>query len=255
MNEQANDQMNEQISAYVDGALSGRELAQFEAALAADADLARKVTATQALTGLARQLPQARLPRSFTLPANARPEQTLWEKLFGPIAPPQKAFRFGSAMAGLLCVFFLGMGLLNANAPISSAALDVPATPSVKIAAQAAAPTAETSAMMSSAMNNAPPSPRSAPPVIGGMGGGGGPAIGGLGGGTEVEAQSADVVPTNVPLPSSTPSPTHTPAPKPTQAVTVPQVHTTSLSWAWIAAAVVALAAAIMLGVLGFKKS
>lgn len=252
MNEQANDRMDEQISAYVDGALSGRELAQFEAALAADADLARKVTATQALTGVARQLPQARLPRAFTLPANARLEQTLWEKLFGPIAPPPKVFRFGSAMAGLLCVFFLGMGLLNANAPISSVALDVPATPSMKIAAQAAAPPAETPAMMS-AMSNDMPAPRSVPPAS--MGGGGGPAIGGLGGGSEVQVQSADVVPTNVPLPSSTPSPTQTPVPKPTQAVTVPQVHTTSLSWAWIAAAVVALAAAIMLGVLGFKKS
>lgn len=250
MNQQANERLNEQISAYVDGALSGRELADFEAALAGDAELARNVAATRALVRAAGELPPARLPRSFTLPLNTQPAQSFWEKLFGLAAPPQKILRLGSAAAGLLCVFFLGMGLLNAKSPIFPAVRDAPAVSGAISMAQAPAAVSPTAPPqpppMMSAMKE-PSAPRSAPPAGGGLGGG--PSSGALGGGGEPQMESADVVPTNPPLPANTPTP------KPTPVVTVPQAHITSLSWAWVAAAVVSLAAAIALGALGWRKT
>lgn len=255
MNEQANETQNEQISAYVDGALTGRELASFEALLAASPELAEKVALTRLMRQTARSLPAARLPRSFTLPPSTKPALSVWQRLFGDAAQAQKIMRYGSAIATILFVFFAGMGLLNASAPPARAPLAqiTPTSPSASIAAAptplptvlaAPAPDAQAAKVM--------------PPVLSArsQGGGGGPEAGGLGGGGAADgalADGPDVVPTNVPLPTAAPSPTAAPTPKPTPVVSVPVPHTASLSWAYVAAALASLAAAVILGLLGWR--
>ncbi|HQZ99224.1 MAG TPA: hypothetical protein PLJ62_03410 [Thermoflexales bacterium] len=244
MNEQANETLNEQISAYVDGALSGRELASFEELLAANPELVEKIEITRLLRQTARALPAARLPRSFTLPPNTKPTLSFWQRLFGDAAQAQKIMRFGSAIATALFVFFAGMGLLNASAPPARVAL-VEATPT------STSPAPMVMSAMEAPAAKVIPIPRDAPLL-----GGGGPDIGGLGGGPpgNLGEQIPDVVPTNPPLPTAIPSPTATPTATPTPVVSVPVPHTASLSWAWVAGAFASLVAAVVLGVLGWRR-
>ncbi|MCS6774109.1 MAG: hypothetical protein NZ693_08355, partial [Thermoflexales bacterium] len=62
---------DELISAYADGTLQGAERAAFEARLAREADLQRKVAATQLLLREAPALRVSMVPRNFILPASA----------------------------------------------------------------------------------------------------------------------------------------------------------------------------------------
>lgn len=253
MNEQANETQNEQISAYVDGALTGRELASFEALLAASPELAEKVALTRLMRQTARGLPAVRLPRSFTLPPSAKPALSVWQRLFGDAAQAQKILRYGSAIASILFVFFAGMGLLNASAPPARDPL-AQITPTSPSAGIAAAPTPLPAVLAAPAPNAQ--AAKVMPPILSARPqGGGGPEVGGLGGGNAdgALADGPDVVPTNAPLPTAAPSPTAAPTPKPTPVVSVPVPHTASLSWAYVAAALASLAAAVILGLLGWR--
>lgn len=62
---------DERIAAYVDGRLSEAERAAFEARLAREADLQRKVTATQLLLREAPSLRVNTVPRNFILPVGS----------------------------------------------------------------------------------------------------------------------------------------------------------------------------------------
>jgi anti-sigma factor RsiW len=89
----------ELISAYVDGQLSEAERASFEARLASDPELRRRVLATRLLVREARQLPMVAPPRNFILPLDAARR---------PVAAclrfPQWAYRFGALVATVLCI-------------------------------------------------------------------------------------------------------------------------------------------------------
>lgn len=249
MNQLANETLDQNISAYVDGALSGRELASFEALLAGSPELAEQIEITRLVRQTARELPAAKLPRSFTLPPNTKPALSFWQRLFGDAAQAQKVMRFGSAIATALFVFFGGMGLLNANAPAPRPPLAQAAPTSTSISLAAVPALANTPEMQiaKAAPPAAPPRPQS----------GGGLGMGGLGGGGspgEATQDSPDVVPTNAPLPTALPSPTSAPTPMTTPQVSVPVAHTPSLAWGYAAAALASLAAALALGWLGWLR-
>ena len=95
---------DELISAYVDGQLSEREQAAFEARLRSDDALQRGTDVTRFAIRSAQQLPGVALPRNFSLPASmAQPERAsfgwrLWS-------------RVGSAFAAVVFVALVALDL------------------------------------------------------------------------------------------------------------------------------------------------
>lgn len=119
----AEEKRQEQITAYVDGALSPAERRQFETQLNSDSALRAEVKQLQRLKQSLRQLPERRVPRNFTLdPA-----------VYGKPAP-QPLFRLVPTMrvATVLTAVFLVIAvtadLLTFGAPMGSVA-DMAAEP------------------------------------------------------------------------------------------------------------------------------
>jgi hypothetical protein len=114
----------EQISAYLDGRLDQRAIAQMEQRLNAEPELARVVKQFEATRGLLQRAPQRRVPRPFTLTP----------QMIGQVAARRSWNRYSlvSAAASLLLVFaLLGDFSVNgvpvqfgATAPAADAAAD-----------------------------------------------------------------------------------------------------------------------------------
>ena len=114
----------ELISAYVDGQLSEAERASFEARLASDPALRRRVLATRLLVGEARQLPMVAPPRNFILPLDAARRPIVARSRF-----PQWAYRFGALVATVLCIALIAWDVGVPSARPESATL--PAQPAL----------------------------------------------------------------------------------------------------------------------------
>jgi len=92
----------ELISAYVDGQLSAAEQAAFEARLARDPELRRRVLATRLLIREARQLPMLTPPRNFILPSDVARRPVVARPRF-----PRWAYQLGALAATVLCVVLI----------------------------------------------------------------------------------------------------------------------------------------------------
>jgi chemotaxis protein histidine kinase CheA len=94
----------ERITAYVDGALSAREIAQFERDMAEDATLRTEVAQLRAFKAALRAVPPRRVPRNFTLdPAIVgRPEPA-------GLTPFFPVLRTATALTAFFFVFALGL--------------------------------------------------------------------------------------------------------------------------------------------------
>lgn len=116
MNSQLSSRDQEQVSAYLDGALSERDFAQFKTRLNAESELAAAVKNMQHTRAALRRAPQRRVPRSFAVTqqmlGSSRPSLfSSWTSL-----------NFASAAATLLLVFVL-IGDFSTNGfPVSGAA-------------------------------------------------------------------------------------------------------------------------------------
>jgi len=148
----------ELISAYLDGQLSAAEHAMFEARLARDPELRRRVLVTRLIVDEARQLPMVAPPRNFILPADAgrRP-------VAARASLPLWVYRFGALAAALLCVVLV---IVDFSPPAARPEL---AAPQALPAAPAAPPTLpEAPAQERAAPSDAEPRafalPESAPP-------------------------------------------------------------------------------------------
>jgi len=115
----------ELISAYVDGQLSEAERASFEARLASDPELRRRVLATRLLVREARQLPMVAPPRNFILPLDAARRPVAARPRF-----PQWAYRFGALVATVLCIALIVWDVGAPSAQPESATL--PAQPAAQ---------------------------------------------------------------------------------------------------------------------------
>lgn len=202
----ARERVDEQLSAYIDGALSAQERAQLEARLAQDADLRARLESLQRTVTLIRALPPVPAPRNFLLtPEMVRPPAPA-------IRPPAPAARrlapaltFATAVSGLLCVILLvgnliASGLIGpgAAAPAPMGAYrtgispqaqqtqevlaEIPPPPSETIPAEmasltSAATISATAVPEMDARSEEAPSPleESPSPAMGGIGGGAGP--------------------------------------------------------------------------------
>lgn len=168
---------DERISAYVDGELSEDERAAFEAALAQDATLRRKVAVTQLLVREARALQQQAVPRNFILPREAvkqmHPPSSSEEEQM-PVQDQESALRVMVRLGAALVVFavvFIGLlqVLPSTLVPRSPAPLAVqptlPASPAVEESTPRMMPmlVAPESAAQPEALNQAPA--RSTPPA------------------------------------------------------------------------------------------
>ncbi len=110
----------ELISAYVDGQLSEAERASFEARLASDPELRRRVLATRLLVREARQLPMVAPPRNFILPSDAARRPVVARPRF-----PLWAYRFGALVATVLCIALIVWDVGAPSARPESATLPV----------------------------------------------------------------------------------------------------------------------------------
>lgn len=126
---------DELISAYADGTLQGAERAAFEARLAREADLQRKVAATQLLLREAPALRVSMVPRNFILPASAAARSPR------PRAAQPWALRLAAALALFLFVSLLV--LESALQPLSQTPAGMPAMPMAAEPMQEAAPQSE----------------------------------------------------------------------------------------------------------------
>lgn len=198
------EQIDEWLSAYIDGALGPRERARLEARLAQDADLRARLESLQQTVALVRGLPPVPAPRNFLLtPAMVRPPAPAAH----PSAPIARrlapALTFATAVSGLLCIILLvgnliapGLGGPGAAAPAPMAAYETglspqaPETqealakkaplpsetiPTEMIPLTAAATVSETAVPEMQAWSEEAPSPLEGPfpPEMGGIGGGG----------------------------------------------------------------------------------
>jgi hypothetical protein len=155
---------DELISVYIDGALDGAARQAFEARLASEPDLRRRVDATRRLVQAAAQLPPAGLPRNFTLPASmGKPALTY----------PSLWLRMGSAVAAAVFVLAIGLDVSGVLAPRTVAPAAAPVQQAYRsFAAQASsAPAAtevsETGSMSVSAEDAANAAPAEAPAETG----------------------------------------------------------------------------------------
>ncbi|MBN1179113.1 MAG: hypothetical protein JXD18_07880 [Anaerolineae bacterium] len=139
---------DEVLSAYIDGALNGREQHSVTTRLAGDPELQEQLTRLRQTIALVREMPQVEAPRNFLLtpamvgeaPARPRPRRApaRW------LAP---ALSFATAVSALLLVVTLSGGILGANllspAPVvvSTEALEVAEAPVEERVAPADAPT------------------------------------------------------------------------------------------------------------------
>lgn len=121
----------EQISAYLDGALSERDFAQFKTRLNAETELAAAVQQMQRTRAMLRRAPQRRVPRSFALT----------QQMLGAPRPSLfsgwNALNFASAVATLLLAFVL-IGDFSANGLPIAAGAPAPEAPQALMAAEAA---------------------------------------------------------------------------------------------------------------------
>jgi hypothetical protein len=101
----------ERITAYVDGALTPRDRAQFERELAEDAALRAEVAQLQAFKSALRAVPPRRVPRNFTLdPATAgRPESA-------GLTPFFPVLRVATTLTAFLFVFAIAMSFFSSFA-------------------------------------------------------------------------------------------------------------------------------------------
>ncbi|BCX05737.1 MAG: anti-sigma factor [Candidatus Roseilinea sp.] len=124
---------DELISAYVDGRLNEAERAAFDARIAQDPALRRRVAVTRLLIREARALPALQPPRNFILPLDAGQKKAAPEPRRSAFSP--WVFRLGSLAATALFVLLVTFELFR-PAPFASA-------PAVAPAAAPAAPAAE----------------------------------------------------------------------------------------------------------------
>jgi len=98
----------EQVTAYVDNALSARERQQFEQEMAADPDLQAEVAQLQAFKLALRRIPQRRVPRNFTLdPATVgRPEPA-------GLTPFYPALRAATALTAFFFIFAIALSVVT----------------------------------------------------------------------------------------------------------------------------------------------
>lgn len=114
----------ENLSAYLDGALSERERRRLETRLSTESALRTALDELRAVRAVLRQLPSRRAPRNFTLtPQQAGVRHTI------PRAVP--VLRLASALAGLLFLFSLAGQVLprlaiGAAAPVAEEAAAEP---------------------------------------------------------------------------------------------------------------------------------
>lgn len=222
------EQIDEWLSAYIDGALSPRERARLEARLAQDADLRARLESLQRTVALVRGLPPVPAPRNFLLtPAMVRPPAPAAHqrgRIARRLAP---ALTFATAVSGLLCIILLvgnlippGWGGPGAAAPAPMIAYETGLSPQAPetqegLAKKAplpsetpsfdevtlltsAATVSETAAPEMEAWSEEAPSPLEGPlpPEMGGIGGGGaepGPSLREPG---EPEGPKAEALPT-----------------------------------------------------------
>lgn len=220
------EQIDEWLSAYIDGALSPRERARLEARLAQDADLRARLESLQRTVALVRGLPPVPAPRNFLLtPAMVRPPAPAAR----PPAPVARrlapALTFATAVSGLLCIILLvgnlitpGLGGPGAAAPapmiayetglspqapetqespVAKALSSPEATPPEPVQLTDAATVSATTVPEMEAWGEEPPSLIEGGPFSPGTGGGGGaapgpslPGIGDVGGGGAVPEPS-----------------------------------------------------------------
>jgi hypothetical protein len=96
----------EQLSAYLDGQLSGAEKTRLESRLASDRELASALSDLRQTRTVLRKTPQRRAPRNFTLTpkmAGIKP----------PVPRAVPALSWASAVAAILFVCTLGVNLLG----------------------------------------------------------------------------------------------------------------------------------------------
>ncbi len=207
----ADTRTDEQLSAYLDGALSPRERARLEARLARDPRLRARLEALRRTVSLVRAMPPARAPRNFLLTpamvAEPRPAPArVAARRLRPVA-----LTFATALSGLACALLLlgnlfsaGLGGPQAAVPAPMGAYELPAPTALKtVPGGEATETAPAEALRSAGLLSETPSPEAAgalqtpPPAprgweetphplesepVGGMGGGGGWAPGGVDG-------------------------------------------------------------------------
>jgi hypothetical protein len=130
MTTQLNPQDWQTISAYLDGQLSKRDKAQFEARLQSQPELRKGLEEIQRTRMLLRSLPQRRAPRNFTLSPSMVPKRYTIGRFF-------PSLRLASALASfLLMLAFAGQFVLGRNILAMAVATQAPALQSAPSAAQ-----------------------------------------------------------------------------------------------------------------------
>ncbi|MFN3763511.1 MAG: anti-sigma factor family protein, partial [Anaerolineae bacterium] len=123
------EQVDEWLSAYIDGALSPRERARLEARLAQDADLRARLESLKRTVALVRGLPPVPAPRNFLLtPAMVRPPAPAAHRPAPMARRLAPALTFATAVSGLLCVILLVGNLLSPGWGGPGAAAPAPMT-------------------------------------------------------------------------------------------------------------------------------
>jgi hypothetical protein len=264
---------DELISTYLDGRLSEREHAAFEARLHADASLRRRVAATQLLVREARQIPALAAPHIFILPRDVvvtkptpRPSGFQW---------PTLIFRLGSIAAALLFLVLIGAdAVLQPNranrvmvvTEVASAAFTAPAATVAELVTGIApsaksAPLAEVTTPVIVAQFAETASPPNA--NVGAAGQSAEPPITSAAAPAEMMQTQSDAaaIPTPGLEATAAPIPTHMPVlapsptsvPSPTAFVETPP-SSQPLATPARAIALVALIAALVLGALGWLR-
>ena len=140
---------DELISAYIDGQLDDASRQSFEARIAADPALRKRVEATRTLVQTAHQTPAVAAPRNFTLPRTA----TAATATHREVPSSRSGWRIGSALAAAVFVIAIGLDTIGvgqlAQSPAPNAA---PVTQSY--AAKTPAPTPNRSAESTQAVQD-----------------------------------------------------------------------------------------------------